>query len=47
MDKGKQIVSNSKLERNYLKRILSKRKDDEDFKIANKIDLDEQIERFR
>ena len=47
MDKGKQIVSISKLEGNYLKRIFSKRKGDEDVKIENLIDLDEQIEKLK
>lgn len=47
MDKGKQIVSISKLEGNYLKRIFSKRKGDEDVKIENLMDLDEQVEKLK
>ena len=41
-----QIFSGSKLEGNYLKRIFSKRKEEDDVKIESLIDLDEQIERF-
>ena len=46
IDKGKQIVNRSKLEWNYLKRIFSRKKEDDDVKIESLKDLDEQIERF-
>ena len=41
------MAKSSKLEGNYLKRIFSIIKEDEDVKIESLIDLDEQIERFR
>lgn len=47
MDEGKLIVTNSKLEGNYLKIIFNKTKEDEDVKLENLIDLDVQIEKFR
>ena len=48
MDKGKQIAASSRLEGNYLRRIFSRRRDeDEEVRVENLIDLDDHIERFR
>ena len=41
------MVSSSKLEGNYLRRIFNKKKEDDEVKIESLIDLDEQLERFR